>query len=96
MFVSIIIHRITPIIPYSTVYKWATQSQRPKVVNYLNENLYNASDIGIPFPALDMTVRESPTFATYRWFPTRTAVEAVEPSSRKVSFSDSKKSVSVC
>lgn len=49
----------------------------------------------IPLPAFEMTARESPTFATYRWSPTKTAVEAVEPSSLKALHSDSKKSVSV-
>jgi hypothetical protein len=32
-----------------------------------------------PLPAFDITARESPTFATYRWLPTKTAVDAVEP-----------------
>lgn len=50
----------------------------------------------LPLPAFDITVRESPTLATNTWLSTRTVVEAVEPSSRKVFFSDSKKFVSVC
>ena len=48
-----------------------------------------------PFPAFDITARESPTFATYKCLPTKIAVEAVEPSSLEVLFSASKKSESV-
>lgn len=50
----------------------------------------------LPLPALDIIALESPTLATYRWLPTNTAVDAVEPSSRKVSLSESKKLASVC
>lgn len=42
-----------------------------------------------------MTARESPTFATYKWSPTKTAVDAVDPSSLKVFLSESKKLESV-
>jgi hypothetical protein len=48
-----------------------------------------------PLPAFDITARESPTFATYRWFPTKTAVDAVDPSSLPLFLSASKKSESV-
>ena len=60
-------------------------------ISYLNTYFQYA----IPLPAFEITARESPTFATYRWSPTKTAVEAVEPSSLKALDSDSKKSVSV-
>ena len=35
----------------------------------------------LPLPAFEATARESPTFATYRRLPIRTAAKAVEPSS---------------
>lgn len=35
----------------------------------------------LPFPPLQITALESPTFATKRRSPTSTAVEAVEPAS---------------
>lgn len=48
-----------------------------------------------PSPAFDITARESPTFAIYKWLPIKIAVEAVEPSSLWALISASKKSVSV-
>ena len=49
----------------------------------------------VPLPAFDIIARESPTFATYKWLPTSTAVEAVDPSSLNVLLSASKKFASV-
>ena len=50
---------------------------------------------GLPSPPLHMTALESPTFATSKRSPTRTAVDAVEPASRFWLFSDFKNSASV-
>ena len=44
----------------------------------------------VPSPFCDIIVRKSPTLATYRWLPTKTAVEAVEPSSDKYLFQNAK------
>ncbi|KAL4583403.1 hypothetical protein LXL04_007974 [Taraxacum kok-saghyz] len=41
----------------------------------------------LPYSDFDITVRESPTLATYKWLPTKIVVEAVKPSSQKVNKS---------
>lgn len=51
--------------------------------------------LGLPFPPLQITALESPTFATSKRSPTRMAVDAVEPASLFWVFSDFKNSESV-
>jgi hypothetical protein len=52
-------------------------------IRFLSSLLFGlwSSDSAIAVPALETIVLESPTFATYKWFPTNTAADAVEPSS---------------
>jgi hypothetical protein len=69
------------------------------VVNEHN-TIYNTNgdksyEKNVPLPAFDITARESPTFATKRWLPTKIAVDAVDPTPPQIVVSAAKKSASV-
>lgn len=57
--------------------------------------IYRRETHDLPLPPLQITARESPTFATSKRSPTRIAVEAVDPASLFWLFSDFRNSESV-
>lgn len=94
-------HLQTSLFSFSSIYvqpciEWKLCSREipSKQINTLEQKKHNCI-WDSPFPPLHTTALESPTFATNKRSPTRTAVEAVEPASWFWLFSDFRNSESV-